>query len=187
MWWLFRKKSSLYEVDRDYSGPPDQIATCWITNIDDPNVEVQWGAGSRMCYPIPPVIIYEVDRDVPLKDLMVQAGGPILVSDDLASLMRGMSSCAVFYDSEVHHKQRIVRRDCKTVHFETAFPCLDMRLSRFQGPHPIRLVVDESKVPRAEHVFLISECPNTLVCDQTFIDEVDSMRLSGIHFDRMLC
>jgi hypothetical protein len=185
MWIFSRKKSSLYKLERDYSGPPDGVPQCWITNIDDPNVEVYWCVGKPMPYPIPPTIIYEVDIDVPLKDLMDEAGGPILASDRLARLIRRMSSCAACYDSEVRFKGKVVRRDCKTVHLEAAFDCLDMSASKFDGAQlPVRLRIDEEKIPPGEHIFRIEKCL-IVVCDRVFIEAVESLGITGCSFDRM--
>ena len=180
MWFGIRRKSGLYKVWSDYPDGYD-FPSCRIANIGD--VDLRFDTGASITRPVPDKIIYEVDKDLPLQDLM-NCTGDVLVSDRLAQLISRMSSCAVYYAAEVHFEGQPIRTDCKTVNFTKSFPCLNMKKSKFSEIGLAkRIVIDEERIPKREHVFRPSEYVATIFADQVFVDEVKSLGITGVRFD----
>ncbi|MGV8042082.1 MAG: hypothetical protein AB2L07_19145 [Thermoanaerobaculaceae bacterium] len=191
LFWWRRSGTQLFEIRARYHDD-GSFPTSWVRNID--NVDLQWAGGRPIIHPLPAVIEYSVDKNLVLDDFVLTAGGPILISPDLWSLLREASSCARSYPSVVLFGDHVVSDRYVTVNFERAFPCLDLARSRFsEGPYSPekyngmleKIVISARRLPETEKVFRLGESPTHLLSTLDFKHEVEKRAITGIEFTQL--
>ncbi len=185
--WPFgrRSETKLYAVAATYRDQYD-FPICRISNIA--NVDVQWVTGRPIKYPLPDVIRYEMDKELPLEDYVLNGAGSILVSPRLWALIKEVSSCARPYRTQIYFRERLVASDYVAVNLECSFSCLDARRSRFRNVGVGRLlergVVVAARIP-ADQIFRLGESTGNLVATAGFVRSVTESGLTGFSFQEM--